>query len=310
MPGPETVGDVPRGRPAVDPGSALGVTAAPIPASTRWRTLVRARLAEMDQLAPGRGADQPAFWDERAPRLAAHGLGPDPADPLVRRVVRAAGSHGSVLDVGAGAGRFAIPVAAEVGEVVAVDPSPGMLDMLRGQARQHGLTNVRCVPGRWEQVEVAPADVVVCSYVLQLVEDVVGFVGQLDAACRRQAFVYLSAASWDLALDPLWRHFHGEPRRPWPTYLDALAVLEDLGFEPEVEVVEAPVRTWFDDLGEAGDSFADRLLLPQAPDVRAELRTLLASWLVRDEGRLRAPFTTMPSAILSWRPTTHQPSRR
>jgi SAM-dependent methyltransferase len=269
-----------------------------VEAQRRWRALVRARRAETERLL---GAPLDAsFWDARARRFAAQRLAAPDKDPLLARIRRATRKDGTVLDVGSGPGRFALALAPRVGEVVAVDPSPAMLAILRREARRRGLGNVRCVNTRWEDAEVEPADVVICSYVLPLIEDGGGFLRRLDAATRGRAFVYLNAASFDLLLDPLWRHFHGRPRHPAPTYLDAVAVLRELGIDPDVEVVEVPSSARFRDLERAVASYRDQLLLPGTAAVRRELRSLLAPWLVRREDGLASPVRTLPAAIVSW----------
>lgn len=284
-------------------------------AAARWRRLVRARLAEMDRLSPGRGATGATFWNApgRARRFHA-AAGDAHRDPLFARLRQASNKQATVVDVGAGTGRFSLALAPYAGDIVAVDPSRAMLGVLRREARRRGLGNVRVVETAWQDAvlsnaggatgdrSVVPrADVVVCSYVLPLVEDAARFLAKMDATCRGRAFVYMSAASADTLLDPFWRHFHGTPRKPSPTYLDAAAVLRELDIEPDVEVVE--VRSWarFDTLATAVRAYRDMLLVPATPAARAELRELLASWLVSEKGVLRPPLRTMPAAILSWR---------
>ncbi len=227
-------------------------------------------------------------------------------DPLFTRMRRASGRRTTVLDVGAGPGRFSLALAPHVAGVVAVDASPAMVRLLTKRARELGRSNIRTVTGRWEEVEVEPADVVVCSYVLPLVADAASFLRKLDEACRRRAFVYLNAASADHLFDPLWRHFHGSPRRPAPTYLDAVAVLAELGIRAEVEVVELPTRGRYATLDAAVKAYRDQLCLPDEAPVRRELRGLLSSFLVLDGGELRAPVRTTPAAIVSWTPRHHE----
>ncbi len=53
------------------------------------------------------------------------------------------------LDIGAGAGRYALPLALRVREVIAVEPSAGMRRALRTGMDEHGMGNVRVVPGTW-----------------------------------------------------------------------------------------------------------------------------------------------------------------
>lgn len=271
------------------------------PAATRWRKLVRARLGEMERLQPGRGAIGAAFWDGRAKRYASRmPAGAATEDPFYRRLRRAVGRRGTVVDVGAGPGRFTLALAPNVAQVTAVDPSAGMLDICRRQARKLGLDNVTCVHGRWEETDVAPATVAFSSYVLPLVSDAPRFLRKLDEAATDRAFLYLGAFSLDAVMDPLWRHFHGSPRKPGPTYLDAVDVLRELGLSPAVEVVEVPSRARFKTPAEAAKDYRDQLCLPDTPEIRKELRGLLADWLVRRDGALGPPLKTVPAAIISW----------
>jgi SAM-dependent methyltransferase len=278
-------------------------------ASTRWSRLVAARLAEMEELCPGSGVIGARYWNgARARRFPGYVAGRAERDPLFTRMRRASGRRTTVLDVGAGPGRFSLALAPHVARVVAVDASPAMVRLLTRRARELGRSNIRTVTGRWEEVEVEPADVVVCSYVLPLIADAASFLRKLDGACRRRAFVYLNAASPDHLFDPLWRHFHGSPRRPAPTYLDAVAVLSELGIRAEVEVVELPTRGRYATLDAAVKAYRDQLCLPDEAPVRRELRGLLSSFLVLDGGELRAPVRTTPAAIVSWTPR-HQETR-
>lgn len=273
-------------------------------AAKRWRALVRGRLGEMERLQPGRAGLGPSFWDSRARRFAARMSVPAAAaDPLYKRLRKAVGRRSTVLDVGSGPGRFALNLAPHVARVTAVDPSAKMLDLCRREARRRGIANVELVHGRWEDVAVEPATVAFSSYVLPLIADAPRFLAKLDAAATERAFVYLSAFSVDALFDPLWRHFHGRPRKPGPTYLDAVEVLRELGIRPDVEVVEVPSRARFTTVAEAAKEYQDWLLLPDTAEARKELRRLLGSWLVPRDGALGPPLRATPAAVVSWRPS-------
>jgi SAM-dependent methyltransferase len=264
---------------------------------------VRGRLAEMERLQPGRGALGAAFWDTRAKRFASRMTVADATeDPFYRRLRRATGRRSTALDVGAGPGRFTLALAPHVAAVSAVDPSGAMLDLCRRQARRARLDNVTCVQGRWEDVDVPPADVAFSSYVLPLVADAPRFLAKLDAAAGQRAFLYLGAFSLDAVMDPLWRHFHGKPRRPGPTYLDAVDVLKELGLAPEVEVVEVISRTRFATVAAAARDYGEQLLVPDTPQARRELREILAAWLIPRDGGLAPPLKAVPAAVVSWAP--------
>jgi ubiquinone/menaquinone biosynthesis C-methylase UbiE len=274
-------------------------------AADRWRGLVEGRLAEMEQLQEGRGTLDGEFWDKRAKRFGRGPMATADGDPMVARLRRAVGRPGraTVLDVGAGPGRFTVAIAPHAARVTAVDPSRKMLQMLRRRAREAGLSNVKTVHGRWQDVDVPPADVVLCSHVLPLIPDAAGFVEKLQAAARTRVLLYIGAYAADGYMDPFWRHFHGKPRRPGGTYLDALAVIEEMGIRPQVEVVELPVRTRYDTVADAVENYLDQLVLPDTPDTRAELTRLVEPWLQPRKGGLSPPFRTQPAAILSWRPS-------
>lgn len=273
-------------------------------AAGRWRGLVEGRLEEMERLQEGRGVVDGKFWDKRAPRFSKGPMASAEGDPMLARLRRAVGRSGTAtfLDVGSGPGRFTLGVAPRVREAVAVDPSAKMLELLRRRARQEGLTNIRTVKGMWQDVDVAPrsADVVLCSHVITLIADVVPFVEKLQAAARGRVFLYVGAFAVDAVFDPFWRHFHGAPRRPGASWVDALAVLEEMGIEPEAEVVELRAATRHDSLADAVESYRDQLVLPKTPDVQRELTRLLDPWFQRRGGGLYAPLRTQPSAILSW----------
>lgn len=286
-------------------GASAGSTAA-----ARWRRMVRARLAEMEQLQEGRGAVGASYWNQRgrARRFSTTLDATATRDPLYARLRQASGRRSTVVDVGAGTGRFALALAPRVHEVVAVDASQAMLGILRRTARQKGIANVRAVESRWEDVPlgagtpaaVPPADVIFSSFVLPLIPDGEGFLAKMDAACRGRAFVYMNASSTDAQTEHLWRHFHGRRRKPAPTYLDLAGIISEMGLQPEIEVAEVGTRVRFDTLAAAVRAYRDTLVLPDTPEVRAELRRLLSSWLVEDADILRPPFPTMPTAIVSW----------
>ncbi len=264
---------------------------------------MRGRLDEMAALDPDRTTTEGRFWDLRARRYAAQTAGTAERDPFLAEVRRRVGRRTTVVDVGAGTGRFALALAPKVAEVVAVDPSRGMLDVLRREARRRRLTNVRAVEGRWEDVDVPPADVAICSYVLPIVAQPVPFLRKLDRTTGRHVLLYLGAFSADALFDPLWRHFHGQPRHPGASYLDLVAVLREMGIRPRVRVVEVQSHSRFPSLAKAVREYRDYLVLPDTPEVRRELKELLTDWLVRDAEGWRLPVRTLPAAVLAWSPT-------
>jgi SAM-dependent methyltransferase len=86
---------------------------------------------------------------------------PDPEPDL--EVLRRFGcltSCGTIVDLGAGTGRFALGAAAHCGRVVAVDISQAMVEHIRRSTADAGVKNVECVVGGFLSYdhEGAPAD--------------------------------------------------------------------------------------------------------------------------------------------------------
>lgn len=182
---------------------------------------------------------------------------------------------GTVLDVGAGAGAASLPCARSITRVTAVDTSAGLLAEFRRRAEALSLPH-HTVEGRWPDVDVEPADVVVCAHVIYNAPDLAPFADALTAHARRKVVVELAEAHPLTTLNPLWRHFHGIERPDGPTADDAVAALRELGLEPAVVRWHKPARPEYARFDELVDVTRRRLCLPadRAGEVAEALRGL------------------------------------
>ncbi len=268
----------------------------------RWEAMIRARAAQMDAAYAELGRTSHDYWSRRAP--AFHRATKDTAkrDPIFKRLRRVVDAESTMLDVGAGTGRFTVALAPVAKRVTAVEPNKHMGELLRAEVERRGLTNVELIGQEWQDTpSTVQADVVLCSHVLYPILDVQGFLAKLDAAARRACFVYMRTDHPDRFTSPLWEHFHGEPRRLSPTYIAALDVLVEMGIYADVEIVSHRPNWQWDSLEHATDEFLDMLILADTPEVRAELAELLRGFLVPRDGELALPIENLPSAIMSWR---------
>jgi ubiquinone/menaquinone biosynthesis C-methylase UbiE len=98
---------------------------------------------------------------------------PDPAGDLAILREHGIGGTATVVDLGAGTGRFALAAAPQVGRVVAVDVSPAMLAVLQDRVAGAGLRNVECVLAGFLSYEHtgAPADAVFTRNALHQLPD-------------------------------------------------------------------------------------------------------------------------------------------
>ncbi|MET0191496.1 MAG: class I SAM-dependent methyltransferase [Pseudonocardia sediminis] len=145
------------------------------------------------------------------------------------------GGGGSVLDVGCGGGDAAFALLGPMTGVVGTDQQADMLEVFAEVARERGVP-CATVPGRWPDVaeRAGTADVVVSHHVLHNVVDLAPFLAALTAAATRGVVVEMLPEHPMAWLDPLWVRFHDLHRPPSATADDAIAVLGELGVEPEV----------------------------------------------------------------------------
>jgi SAM-dependent methyltransferase len=270
-----------------------------------WRAVVEARRAQMDAAYARLDRTSADFWDRRAERFRAVSRAVAEDDLGLRLLRRLTTPDSTVLDVGAGAGRYARAIAPFVARVVAVEPNAALAGHLRADAAAEGLTNVEVVEQRWEEAVVEPADVVLCAHVLYPVVEIEAFVHRLDAHARRACLV-LAMATWGEPplLRRLWQQFHGEPRVGQTDARHIFDVLFDLGIPPNVEV--APLRSsraqWsFASLDEAVAVCREHLILPPDPATDARLRASLAAALIpQGDGSVRLPDAARAVCGLWW----------
>jgi SAM-dependent methyltransferase len=207
----------------------------------------------------------------------------------------------SVLDVGAGTGRFVLALAPQTQQVIAVEPSGSMVDYLRQDAAEQGITNISYIPTTWQDApRDLSADIVICSHVLYPIRDIVPFLEKLQTATRHACFIYLRATPLDAVTAPLWRHFHGDERCLTPEYIHALDVLYEMRIYANVQVVKLPPSIRYPSREIAVEELLEQLILPDDAQTRRKLRELLRTWLVERDGMLVPPVSEMVSAILSW----------
>src|SRR5215471_1107366 len=224
----------------------------------RWNALIYARAQQMDAAYARLGRTSADYWDRRASwfRRATRGATVD--DPLFLKLRRELSPQTTALDVGAGTGRFTLALAPLVQHVTAVEPNAAMLDYLRHDAREEGLTNVFYVPTTWQDApDTLHADIVICSHVLYAIKDIVPFLSKLHAATRHACYISMRATPFDTITAPLWRYFHGDERQYPPSYIHVLDVLYEMGMYANVEITSSPPsrQFYYSSVDEAVESF-------------------------------------------------------
>ena len=267
----------------------------------RWNAILNARAQQMDAAYARLGRTSADFWDRRARGYHRSTKDTVVHDPFYLRLCQVITPQKTVLDVGAGTGRFTLALASHVKHITAVEPSAAMLNYLQRDASEQGLTNISLVQTTWQDAaDDLQADTVICSHVLYPIMDIVPFLTKLQAATRNTCYIYMRATHIDALTADIWHHFHNEERCLPPGYISALDVLYEMGIYANVEIVKIQSSLRFPSLDVAVEELVEQLILPDDKKTRDELRNVLRNWLVEGDGILVPPVKDMVCAIISW----------
>jgi SAM-dependent methyltransferase len=268
----------------------------------RWNEILDARAQQMDAAYARLGRTSADFWERRASGFHRSTKDTITSDPFYLRLRDVVTPQTSVLDVGAGTGRFSLALAPQAEHITAVEPSAAMMDFLRRDAADKGLSNISYVQATWQEApDNLQADIVICSHVLYPIREIEPFLVKLQKATRQDCYCYLRATHIDALTADLWQHFHHDERRIPPSYIHVLDVLYEMGIFANVEIVTLPPSLRYPSLNVAVTEMTEQLILPEDEKTRVELRALLERWLVERDGMLVPPQQKVVCAIIWWK---------
>ncbi len=192
----------------------------------------------------------------------------------------------TVLDVGAGTGRLAIPMAKIAKSVTALDQSSGMLACLKENMDAEGIANINIIHKSWQDVvpdEMPQHDVVISSNSLG-VFDLEAALSKMNSIAKRAVCIFTFA---DRRRDDGFKEFlmPGHRRkalnRP-PDYLMIVNLLADMGIYADVKIVTWEASEHYASIDEAVASWKEMREVPE--DKEPQLREFLSQKLVPDNG--------------------------
>lgn len=201
------------------------------------------------------------------------------------------------LDIGAGGGRYALPLSLTSRKVIAVDPSSGMRDALREEIDRHGIQNIEQLDLRWpEGSEGIEADFSLAAHVGYDIRDINGFLDGMEHATRERCVMLMMDRAPSGGFEHLWEAVHGEPRLRLPAMRDIVHLLLARGATPEIRNfprVHGPNTP-----EELLTSARRRLWLSEGSDKDQHLQQLVAAVdLATDDFQIPALI-----ALISWTP--------
>jgi len=148
-----------------------------------------------------------------------------------------------VLDIGAGPGTLAIPLAPLVNEVTTVEPGEGMVSILNEHARKKKITNITSIEKRWEEIDISrdlcgQYDVVIASLSLTMY-DIQESLEKMNTVSRDYVYLFwfVDMPFWERMYADLWEPLHKSRYYSGPKADCLFNVLYQMGIYANVEML-------------------------------------------------------------------------
>lgn len=270
----------------------------PIPAVLAdWAARIQADREQVERCREV--PDPPDFYAPVADRFRLDPRRHD--DPTLAALLRLAHSEETWLDVGAGGGRFALPLARVVREVIAVEPSAAMVEVLRAGMREHSIRNVRVVQSTWPMEAAPKVEVALLAHVGYDIADVGSFLDALENGAGRLCVAVMGESAMTTVATLFWQDIHGEPRVRLPALPELLVLLLARGRLPEVTLVQRQPPT-FESAQEALAVARRQLWLREGSQKDGRLQRRVADELEEQAGRFAFDWRPTRVGIVSWEP--------
>ena len=222
-------------------------------------------------------------------------------DQLLDFVIKRIDAETTVLDIGAGSGRWTIPLAKTANTVTAVEPSSAMVNNLHRNIASAKLNNIQITRSSWEDAIVEPRDVTVCAHAMYASPDLASFVRKLERYTTKTCYLAIRLPPFDGIIGELSLAICG-CRHDSPNAVIAYNALYSMGIYANV-LVESDIYRWTDNTFDEAFARAKRHLRLRSSstydtiirDTLAKRLSLLNNCYVWPDG--------MRSALLWWRPS-------
>lgn len=252
-----------------------------------WSDLVRVQTPEREK----------DFWKEKSNRR--RWAKPDSSrDFIVAQLEAAPGS--TLLDIGAGTGKWSILLSRYARQVTAIDPSPTMLQAMQENLQSEAVTNVRVIAGAWPEMTVEPHDFSLCSHAMYGSADLPAFIRRMVQVTRRLCFLVLRAPTIDGIMAGAAMRVWGHPYDS-PNFQVAYNVLLQMGIYPNVLMENGGLWTpWKNaSIEEALAEVKHRLGLGPSGEHDEFMIDLLRRRLILEDGQYVWP-RSVRSALIYW----------
>ena len=200
-----------------------------------WRSQVRRHHSQSIAAQQNFDPNQD-FWEGMAQNFK-----DDPfrkGDPVIDRLEQEFAECRTLVDIGGGAGRLALPLSLSREAVTVVDSSKSMLLELQDSCEEAKIENVSSVFGLWEDAVIDIHEGALCSHVTYGIENIGKFLENVNQYASKRVVIIAFMKSPQAHLESLWREVHEEERVHLPGVPELMDVLWQLGIAPELNIIE------------------------------------------------------------------------
>jgi len=276
------------------PGAATAIQA--------WRERVSANREQAERVREG-APPQDFYAAVAADFRADPRRTNEPALDVLRSLVQAGETW---LDIGAGGGRYALPLALEAATVIAVEPSEGMRSVLQQGMAEHAISNIEIVPARWPMERAPIADVSLIAHIGYDIEEIGPFLDAVEASARRLCVAVLVTPSPPHSAEPFWPPVHGEARIPLPSLTEFLVLLLARGRLFDLHLCLRDPLTHADQDGPLRWLYQQLFVGPDTAKGQ-RLAALAREAITSRHGRWALSWAEVAVGIVTWRPRNPAP---
>lgn len=219
--------------------------------------------------------------------------------PIFKEVLVHLGDKRTVLDIGAGVGRYTAPLASAGCNVTAIEPATEMVSYLKETlARYHVSELVNIVQTSWPNDDKRRAEVALASFVIQFSNDWVAFARAMENSATNRCILAIHIDPIAFFMEKLWPIFHpDEPSPRMPGFTEIYPVLLQAGIIGNVQVFEEQHGPRWKNVDEALPVISERLGIGENMKAMKLLEDILLDPTL-------AIFQTRPHrvAMISWTP--------
>lgn len=139
----------------------------------------------------------------------------------------------TLLDIGAGTGKWSILVSPYAAKITALEPSSAMQEILREKIEKEHITNIDIITGTWPEDDVVPHDYILSSHSIYGVGDFKTFVDKMSSRATKGCVMILRAPLADSVMAEAARHVLGQPYDS-PNFQVAYNLLLGMDIYPDI----------------------------------------------------------------------------